>query len=56
MGFDASVGMTYDKARFSMRFAISHNDANIFAHNYAHIDAATDKDPILGIHGANGDV
>ncbi|HVS86744.1 MAG TPA: TonB-dependent receptor [Candidatus Acidoferrum sp.] len=51
-----NVGMTYDKARFSMRFAISHNDTNIFAYNYAHIDAATDKDPILGIHGANGDV
>jgi TonB-dependent receptor len=51
-----NVGMTYDKARFSMRFAVSHNDANIFAYNYGHIDAATDKDPILGIHGANGDV
>jgi TonB-dependent receptor len=51
-----NVGMTYDKARFSMRFAVSHNDTNIFAYNYAHTDAATDKDPILGIHGANGDV
>ena len=51
-----NAGLTYDKARFSMRFAVSHNDANIFAYNYGHIDAATDKDPILGIHGANGDV
>jgi TonB-dependent receptor len=51
-----NAGLTYDKARFSMRFAVSHNDTNIFAYNYGHIDAATDKDPILGIHGANGDV
>jgi TonB-dependent receptor len=51
-----NVGMTYDKARFSMRFGISHNDTNIFAYNYAHTDAATDKDPILGIKGAGGDV
>jgi len=49
-------GFTYDKSRFSMRFAISHNDANIFAYNYGHTDAATDKDPILGIHGPGGDV
>lgn len=51
-----NAGLTYDKARLSMRFAVSHNDTNIFAYNYGHIDAATDKDPILGIHGANGDV
>jgi TonB-dependent receptor len=51
-----NVGMTYDKARFSMRFAVSHNDANLFAFNYGHVDAATDKDPILGIKGPNGDV
>ena len=51
-----NFGLTYDKARFSMRFAISHNDANIFAYNYGHTDAATDKDPILGIHGPSGDV
>jgi TonB-dependent receptor len=51
-----NVGLTYDKARFSMRFAISHNDANLFAFNYGHVDAATDKDPILGIKGPNGDV
>ena len=39
-----------------MRFAVSHNDANIQFYNYTHTDAATDKDPILGIHGPTGDV
>jgi len=29
-----NLGMTYDKARFSMRFGVSHNDANIYAYNY----------------------
>jgi TonB-dependent receptor len=47
--------LTYDKRRFSGRFGISHNDANIFAYNYGHVDAATDKDPILGIKGPTGD-
>jgi TonB-dependent receptor len=51
-----NLGLTYDKSRFSMRFAVSHNDTSIFAYNYAHADAATDKDPINGIHGPNGDV
>jgi TonB-dependent receptor len=51
-----NAGFTYDKARFSMRFGVSHNDENIFFYNYGHIDAATDKDPILGIKGPNGDV
>jgi TonB-dependent receptor len=51
-----NAGFTYDKARFSMRFGVSHNDTNIFFYNYGHIDAATDKDPILGIRGPNGDV
>src|SRR6267143_265479 len=51
-----NAGFTYDKARFSMRFAASHNDANIQFYNYTHTDAATDKDPILGIKGATGDV
>ncbi len=26
-----NLGMTYDKSRFSMRFGVSHNDANIYA-------------------------
>jgi len=51
-----NAGFTYDKARFSMRFGVSHNDTNIFFYNYQHIDAATDKDRILGIKGPNGDV
>ena len=51
-----NAGFTYDKARFSMRFAVSHNDANIQFYNYVHTDAATDKDPILGIKGQTGDV
>jgi len=51
-----NAGVTYDKSRFSMRFAVSHNDANIAFYNYSHTDAATDKDPILGIKGPTGDV
>src|SRR6267143_1827525 len=51
-----NAGFTYDKARFSMRFAASHNDANIQFYNYSHVDAATDRDPILGLKGPGGDV
>jgi len=51
-----NLGFTYDKARFSMRFAVSHNDANLFAFNYAHTDVPTDRDPILGLKGPTGDV
>jgi TonB-dependent receptor len=51
-----NAGFTYDKRRFSMRFSVSHNDANISFYNYSHTDSATDKDPILGIHGPTGDV
>jgi TonB-dependent receptor len=50
-----NLGFTYDKSRFSMRFGVSHNDANIYAYQYQHTDAATDKDPILGITGPSGD-
>jgi len=51
-----NISPTYDRGRFSVRFAISHNDANIAAYNYSHVDAATDKDPILGLKGPGGDV
>lgn len=51
-----NAGFTYDKSRFSMRFAASHNDANIAFYNYSHVDAATDRDPILGLRGPGGDV
>ena len=51
-----NLGFTYDKARFSMRFAVSHNDANISFYYYSHTDAPTDGDPILGLKGPTGDV
>jgi TonB-dependent receptor len=50
-----NISPTYDKGRLSVRFAVSHNDANIQFYNYTHTDAATDKDPILGIKGPTGD-
>jgi TonB-dependent receptor len=52
-----NVGLTYDKARFSGRFAVSHNAANIYAYQYAHDPAnpAADNDPIVGIQGPLGD-
>jgi TonB-dependent receptor len=52
-----NAGVTYDKARLSVRFAISHNDANIAAYGYAHNTAtpAGDADPLLGLRGPAGD-
>jgi TonB-dependent receptor len=50
-----NLGFTYDKSRFSTRFGVSHNDTNIFAYGYQHTDAATDKDPIMGLKGPLGD-
>ena len=52
-----NLGLTYDKSRFSMRFAISHNDANIYAYQYVHDPTIpnVDRDPILGIRGPLGD-
>ena len=49
-----NLGMTYDKARFSMRFGVSHNDANIYAYNYQ--ATRNDTDPIIGLKGPNGDI
>jgi TonB-dependent receptor len=52
-----NLGFTYDKARFSMRFGVSHNDANIYAYGYVH-DPTTpnvDHDPILGLKGPLAD-
>jgi TonB-dependent receptor len=51
-----NISPTYDRGRLSVRFAISHNDANIAFYNFTHVDAATDKDPILGLRGPSGDV
>jgi TonB-dependent receptor len=52
-----NIGLTYDKARFSGRFAVSHNDANIYAYQYVHdpANSALDNDPIVGIKGPLGD-
>jgi len=49
-----NLGMTYDKARFSMRFGVSHNDTNIYAYNYQ--TTGSDNDPILGLKGPTGDI
>jgi TonB-dependent receptor len=49
-----NVGLTYDKARLSMRFAVSHNDANIF--QYAFQQNSTSNDPILGLKGPTSDI
>jgi TonB-dependent receptor len=52
-----NLGMTYDKGRFSMRFGVSHNDANIYSYGYVHdpTNPTGDKDPITGIKGPLGD-
>ena len=50
-----NLGFTYDKARFSMRFGVSHNDANIYLYQYVHSSTASDSDPILGTKGPLGD-
>jgi TonB-dependent receptor len=49
-----NLGFTYDKARFSMRFGVSHNDANVYAYNYQEV--GHDNDPVLGLKGPNGDL
>jgi TonB-dependent receptor len=53
-----NLGFTYDKSRFSMRFGVSHNDANIDAYNYQHDPAnpQNDNNPILGLKGPTGDI
>jgi TonB-dependent receptor len=49
-----NFGLTYDKARLSTRFAITHNDANLF--QYAFQQNSTPNDPILGLKGPTGDI
>ncbi len=49
-----NFGLTYDKSRFSGRFAITHNDANLF--QYAYQQNSTPNDPILGLKGPTGDI
>ena len=48
-----NFNLTYDKSRCSVRFAISHNDANIAAYNFQ--ANSTPNDPILGLRGPTGD-
>jgi len=49
-----NVGATYDKSRLSVRFAVSHNDANIQFYNY--VASGNDSDPIVGLKGPSGDI
>ena len=53
-----NLGFTYDKSRFSMRFGVSHNDANIYAYNYQAnpSNPSQDSDPVLGLKGPTGDI
>jgi TonB-dependent receptor len=51
-----NLGFTYDKARFSMRFGVSHNDANIYTYNYSATPGVSLDDPILGLKGPTGDL
>jgi TonB-dependent receptor len=46
--------LTYDKGRFSSRFAISHNDANIYAYQWGP-GTGPANDPVLGLKGPTGD-
>jgi TonB-dependent receptor len=46
--------LTYDKGRFSSRFAISHNDANIYAYQWGP-GTGPAGDRILGLKGPTGD-
>jgi outer membrane receptor protein involved in Fe transport len=48
-----NIGLTYDKARVSVRFAVSHNDASIY--QYQFVANSTPNDPILGLKGPFGD-
>src|SRR5260221_1272739 len=52
-----NFNLTYDKSRLSVRFAISHNDANVAAYQYVHDPAnpQNDRDPIVGLKGPTGD-
>ena len=51
---DYNFNLTYDKSRFSGRFAISHNDQNIAAYQW-NAGTGPANDPILGLKGPTGD-
>jgi TonB-dependent receptor len=48
-----NLGFTYDRSRFAMRFAVSHNDASIYS--YFWMNNGTPNDPVTGLKGPNGD-
>ena len=49
-----NFNLTYDKGRFSSRFALSHNGANIYAYQWSP-GTGPITDPILGLKGPTGD-
>jgi hypothetical protein len=51
---DYNFNLTYDKSRFSGRFAISHNDSSIYAYQW-NAGTGPANDPILGLKGPTGD-
>ena len=51
---DYNFNLTYDKSRFSGRFAISHNDQSIAAYQW-NAGTGPANDPILGLAGPGGD-
>ena len=51
---DYNFNLTYDKSRFSGRFAISHNDSSIAAYQWS-AGSGPINDPILGLKGPAGD-
>ena len=50
-----NIGLTYDKKRLSVRFAMTHNDASIYQYFWAASNGPA-NDPVLGLKGPNGDV
>lgn len=50
-----NIGVTYDKARLSARFAMSHNDASIASYFWSQSGGLNPSDAIVGLRGPNGD-
>jgi TonB-dependent receptor len=50
-----NLGLTYDRPRLALRFAISHNDENIASYFWTQPGGVDPKDPVLGLRGPNGD-
>src|SRR5258708_26160954 len=50
-----NLGLTYDKKRLSLRFAVSHNDENIYAYFLSQPGAVDPKDPVLVLKVPNAD-